>query len=66
MAKPPKRPRDANQLAKAIIDAATGDAAGKEPVASAIKGGVARANALTPKQRAEIARLAAEARWKKS
>jgi hypothetical protein len=31
-----------------------------------LKGGKARAKALTPNQRAEIARLAAEARWKKS
>lgn len=30
------------------------------------KGGRARANALTPQQRSEIARVAAEARWKKS
>lgn len=30
------------------------------------KGGRARADALTPEQREEIAQLAAEARWKKS
>jgi hypothetical protein len=30
------------------------------------KGADARAKALTPKQRSEIARAAAEARWKKS
>jgi hypothetical protein len=30
------------------------------------KGGRARAEALTPEKRAEIARLAAAARWKKS
>jgi hypothetical protein len=30
------------------------------------KGGRARAKALTPKQRAEIASIAAQARWKKS
>ena len=28
-------------------------------------GGAARANSLTPEQRSEIARLAADARWKK-
>ncbi len=28
-------------------------------------GGTARANSLTPEQRKEIARLAADARWKK-
>jgi len=31
-----------------------------------LKGGRARARVLTPKQRAEIAKAAAEARWKKS
>jgi ABC-type phosphate/phosphonate transport system ATPase subunit len=31
-----------------------------------LKGGKARAEALTQKQRAEIAKLAAQARWKKS
>ena len=31
-----------------------------------LKGGKARAKALTPRQRAEIAKVAAEARWKKS
>ncbi len=30
------------------------------------KGGAGRAKALTPKQRSEIARIAAEARWKKA
>lgn len=30
-----------------------------------LKGGRARAKALTPEQRSEIARLAASARWKK-
>jgi len=31
-----------------------------------LTGGIARARALTPRQRAEIAKAAAEARWKKS
>jgi hypothetical protein len=31
-----------------------------------LKGGRARARVLTPKQRAEIAKAAVEARWKKS
>ena len=45
--------------------------AGKNPAAVALgklggaKGGAARAAALTQKQRSEIARIAAEARWKK-
>lgn len=67
----PKRPRDPNQLAKAIIDIATGEKperdpdAGKDPAAVALgkKGGKARADAMTPEQRAEIARKAAQKRW---
>ncbi len=68
----PKRPRDPNQLAKFIIDAATGEAPAKvetPKVARAKKagagGGPARARALSPAERSEIARTAAEARWKK-
>jgi hypothetical protein len=76
---PPKRPRDPNQLAKSIIDIATGqqpspvnngDASesgfAKRAKAGGVKGGPARAAALTPEQRSEIARAAAAARWKKS
>jgi hypothetical protein len=62
----PKRPRDPNQLAKFIVDAVTGETESKQPLESAVKGGKARASSLTPKQRAEIARVAADARWKKS
>jgi hypothetical protein len=69
----PKRPRDPNQLAKSIIDIATGEApepskAGftKRAKAGGAKGGPARARVLTPEQRSEIARAAAAARWKKS
>jgi len=66
----PKRPRDPNQLAKVIVDLATGEAQDKEPLASArkrgLKGGASRAKSLTPVQRSEIARIAASARWKKS
>lgn len=64
-----KRPRDVNQLAKAVVDLATGEVEDKVPIQSArkggLKGGRARAKALTPEQRAAIARTAAEARWKK-
>jgi len=71
-AKKPKRPRDANQLAKLIADIATGEATdpdpneGKDPAAVALgrKGGKARASTLSKKKRAEIAKRAAEARWK--
>jgi hypothetical protein len=72
MPRSPKRPRDPNHLAKAIADLATADvppAAETAKTASArkagVKGGAARAKALTPQQRAEIATLAASARWKK-
>jgi hypothetical protein len=74
MAKP-KRPRDANQLAKLIVDMATGEAPpdttvdGKDPAAVALgrkgglKGGMARAKSMTAKQRSAIARKAARTRW---
>lgn len=65
-----KRPRDPNQLAKSIVDLATGEVEDKKPLASARKGGLkgakARMKALTPEQRSEIARIAAQARWKKA
>lgn len=67
----PKRPRDPNQLAKAIVDIATeGEPEESVTVKRARKGGQvggkARAKALTPEQRADIARQAASARWKKA
>jgi hypothetical protein len=71
----PKRPRDPNQLAKLIVDIATGEAEdtvseskrAKKPKgrAGGLKGGQARAQHLTSEQRQDIARLAARARWKK-
>lgn len=65
-----KRPRDPLQLAKLIGDIATGAVEdrteAKRGSAGGSKGGPARARKLTPEQREEIARLAAEARWKKS
>jgi hypothetical protein len=70
--KPPKRPRDPNQLAKMIVDIATGEVATGEAGATIQRaskagavGGPARARSLTPEQRSEIASLAAQARWKK-
>ena len=70
MTKHPKRPRDANQLAKSIVDLATGEAEDEKPSEDTAaqrkggeKGGKARAEKLTPEQRAEIARKAAKARW---
>ena len=69
--KQPKRPKDANQLAKFVVDAATEgmpQASPKQVRASkgGAVGGSARAKALTQEQRTEIARTAASARWKKS
>lgn len=70
-----KRPRDANKLAKSIVDLATGNApdpdAGKDPAAVALgrkgglKGGKARAKSLTATERSEAAQKAAAARWRK-
>ena len=74
-------PKDLNQLAKSIVDRATGqakdepapepDTKGKNPAAVALgklggkKGGPARAMNLTSAQRSEAARKAAQARWNK-
>lgn len=67
-----KRPRDANKLAKRVVEIATGEAsnepARKKPAkgrAGGLKGGAARASALGPQTRREIARKAASARWAK-
>ena len=66
----PRRPRDTNQLAKLIVDLATGETSEAEKAAGQVKGGRLggknRAAALSPEQRSEIARVAAEVRWKKS
>jgi hypothetical protein len=71
----PGRPRDLNQLAKSIVDITTGEAedgvsdSKRHPSknrAGGLKGGKARAKRLSRKQRTEIARLGATARWKKS
>jgi hypothetical protein len=70
-----KRPRDPNQLARAIVDIATGetpeasDGTGKDPAAVALgrkgglKGGKARAASMTAEERSEAARRAARKRW---
>lgn len=71
MAKP-KRPRDANQRAKSIVEIATGERQdddpnkGKDPAAVALgrKGGAARAKSLSAKKRSDIAKKAAQKRWK--
>jgi hypothetical protein len=70
-----KRPRDPVQLAKQVFDIAIGEAedtvseSKRQPVskrsAGGVKGGKARAQHLTAEERQDIARLAAQARWKK-
>lgn len=78
MLKRSKMPRDPNQLAKMIVDLATGNAPPepatpeKNPAAVALgklggaKGGKARAKALTPAKRKAIAKKAAAKRWNRS
>ena len=76
-----RRPRDPNQLAKFIVDMATGESSEadvpselgeKNPAAVALgrmgglKGGKARAKALSAKKRSVIAKKAAAKRWGKS
>ncbi len=70
-----KRPVDLNALAASIVADATGEDKPAEaedtrdPAAVALgrkgglRGGKARADRLSPERRAEIARLAAQARW---
>ena len=69
-----KPPRDANELAKYILDVTTGEAEKieppqKNPAAVALgrlgasKGGQARAAKLSAKKRKEIAKKAAQVRW---
>jgi hypothetical protein len=76
-----KRPRDVNALAKSIVDEATDqdratnegmpEQPAKNPAAAergrkgGEKGGKARAEALSPKRRSEIAQKAARTRWVK-
>jgi hypothetical protein len=70
-----KRPVDPNELAKQLVDEATGEQPrydpdeGKDPAAVALgrkgglKGGKARAAQMTPEERTASAKRAAEARW---
>jgi hypothetical protein len=70
----PNRPRDFSQAAKLVVDIATGQAK-ETPIRvdspatefarlGGLKGGKARAEALTPERRRAIARLGAKGRWK--
>jgi len=72
----PKRPRDPNQLAKSIVDIATGQKSDrdptpeeqrKDPAAAALgrRGGKARAEGMSAEKRSEIAKKAAASRWKR-
>ncbi len=72
-------PKDFNQIAWEVVQKAIGEMPKEEPPdptknpaavtlgrLGGLKGGKARKEALTPEKRAEIARIAARARWKKS
>jgi hypothetical protein len=66
-----KRPRDPAQLAKLIIDIASGEVEdsplkAQNRAKGGRKGGKARAASLSPEERSRIAHTAAAARWKKS
>lgn len=69
-----RRPADVIGRAIMIAKIATGEIEEETPAKQGkgyarkggLKGGKARAKALTSEQRSEIARIAAEARWKKS
>lgn len=69
-----RRPRDRNQLAKLVVDIATGEvedkATGEKDASLAARGrkggkigGAARAARMTPEDRSQAARAAAQARW---
>jgi len=71
-----KRPRDPNQLAKLIVDIATGEVEDRVSEskrhpdsvrgrAGGLKGGLVRAQRLSPPKRASIAKKAAKTRWEK-
>jgi hypothetical protein len=69
------RERDTNKKAKQIVDLATGETSENTPTDAikaaaaalgrkgGLKGGPARAKALSSKKRSEIAKKAAQARW---
>lgn len=75
MSKRSTKPRDLNSLAAAIVNQSVSDEPVPDPDeaknphavalgrAGGLKGGKARAEALTPGQRSKISRRAAQARW---
>jgi hypothetical protein len=77
MPKRPRRPRDPNELAFQVFQEAIGEAPPPPPEREknaaavalgklgGVKGGTARAAKMTPEERTESARKAAQARWKR-
>jgi hypothetical protein len=76
MDKKPKRPRDVSQLAKMMVDIASGESVEtaphskqKDPAAVArgraggLKGGAARVSSLTKSERVALSKKAAQSRW---
>lgn len=70
---PSTKRKDFTQTALDVVRQATGEVAPPTPSKKQARGrkgglvgGTARAAALTPEQRADIARTAAQARWKKA
>ena len=69
-----KRPADVIGNAVHVMRIATGEVEDVTPAREGkeyarkggLKGGAARAKSLSPRRRAEIARIAAQARWKRS
>lgn len=68
MDKHPKRPRDLNQLAKMVVDIASGEE--KEPIERTVPsrsaGGAKRISKLSETDRKKLAKRAASKRWTKS
>lgn len=65
--------KDFTQTALDVVRQATGEMTAPAPTKKqesgrkgGLKGGASRAVVLTPEQRSDIARVAAQARWKKS
>lgn len=61
-----KRPADTNSCAVMVAKIATGEIEEELPSArrnGGLKGGKARAEALSPSKRSEVAKKAAQARW---
>jgi hypothetical protein len=71
----PRRPKDSNQLAKLIVDIATGQTTESDPYEGknrqkaengklgGLKGGIERAKRLNAKERTDIAKQGAFKRW---